>query len=263
VPETLGPFGRHTVGMTSVDEPGGVPELIRRLRGDAHQLEQRLLPAWCRPGSPENRLPVVVAVAVAVALQLEIPNKYGLHPRWLIPSLELALLALLTAINPVRLERSTVVGKYASLILVAAITVDNGISAGLLDHEILTTKASGDALGLMGSGAAIYLTNIIAFGVWYWEIDRGGPFARMAATNLYPDFLFPQMSSPSVAKPNWRPTFLDYLYVSFTNVMAFSPTDTMPLSRMAKALMALQSVIALSTVALVIARAVNVLQVQG
>jgi hypothetical protein len=232
-----------------------------RLGREVHQLEERFLPAWCRPGHPENRLPVALAVAAAVALQLAIPTKYGLPPRWVIPTLEVVLLGVLTAINPIRLERVTVIGKYASFVLVAAITIDNGFSAGLLDHDILTTPStSGDAIGLLASGAAIYLTNIIAFGVWYWELDRGGPFARMAATSPYPDFLFPQMASPNLAPPNWRPQFLDYLYVSFTNVMAFSPTDTMPLSRWAKSLMALQSAIALSTVALVIARAVNVLK---
>jgi hypothetical protein len=256
--------------MASVDGPEGQPDpltrltedLVRRFTGDVHQLEHRLhVPSWLCPDEPENRLPVAAAILVAVGLQLALPNKYGVHPRWVIPTLELVLLAVLTVINPVRLERATKLGKYAAIAVVAAITLDNGISAGLLDHDILTTPgASGDAIGLLGSGAAIYLTNIIAFGVWYWEIDRGGPFARMVASELYPDFLFPQMTSPTLAPPTWRPHFLDYLYVSFTNVMAFSPTDTMPLSRLAKTLMGLQSAIALSTVALVIARAVNVLK---
>ena len=98
------------------------------------------------------------------------------------------------------------------------------VSAGLLDHDILTAPpASGDAIGLLGSGAAIYLTNIIAFGVWYWEIDRGGPFARMAATELYPDFLFPQMATPNLAPPNWRPNFLDYLYVGSSKLAGQGP----------------------------------------
>jgi hypothetical protein len=191
---------------------------------------------------------------------LALPDRYGLNPQWLIPALELVLLAVLTVINPVRLTRATWLGKWASLAAVAGITLDNAISAGLLDHDILTSKASGDAIGLLASGAAIYLTNIIAFGVWFWELDRGGPFARSAGLNPYPDFLFPQMATPTLAPPQWRPRFLDYLYVSFTNVMAFSPTDTMPLSRWAKMLMAVESAIALSTIALVIARAVNVLK---
>jgi hypothetical protein len=109
------------------------------------------------------------------------------------------------------------------------------------------------------SAASIYLTNIIAFGLWYWEFDRGGPVARAAATRAHPDFLFPQMATPEIAHTDWELTFIDYLNVSFTNATAFSPTDTMPLSRWTKTLMAVQSTVALSTLDLVIARAVNIL----
>jgi hypothetical protein len=99
----------------------------------------------------------------------------------------------------------------------------------------------------------------VAFALWYWEFDRGGPFARAAGERPHPDFLFPQMATPEVTHPDWEPYFVDYLYVSFTNATAFSPTDTMPMSRWAKGLMAVQSAVALSTVALVVARAVNIL----
>ena len=88
----------------------------------------------------------------------------------------------------------------------------------------------------------------------------GGPFARREGERPYPDFLFPQMTDPTNAKPGWRPTFVDYLYVSFTNVVAFSPTDTMPMARWAKLMMTVQALVSLSTVALVLARAVNVLR---
>ena len=124
---------------------------------------------------------------------------------------------------------------------------------------------SNDAALLLGSGAAIFVTNIIAFGIWYWELDRGGPFARRDGTKPYPDFLFPQMDpdTAKLAKPQGFDgsvmSFVDYLYVSITNVVAFSPTDTMPLSRWAKMMMTVQSMVALTTVGLVIARAVNVL----
>jgi hypothetical protein len=140
-----------------------------------------------------------------------------------------------------------------------AITTDNTLSAVLLDIRILSGEVSNKAAVLLGSGAAIFVTNIIVFGVWYWELDRGGPFARRAGEQPYPDFLFPQMTEPKIARPDWRPKFVDYLYVSLTNVMAFSPTDTMPLARWAKAMMAVQAMVALSTAGLVIARAVNVL----
>ena len=218
------------------------------------------VPAWLRPTGPEHRLPVVASIVVAIALQIWLSDRFGLHPRWLLPLLEIALLGVLTAINPVRLSRRTRIGRYLTMALAGAITFDNVVSAFVLDRGILTGKGGNDAIGLLASGAAIYLTNIIVFGIWYWELDRGGPFNRAAGTDPHPDFLFPQMVSPELGPEHWEPRFLDYLYTSFTNVMAFSPTDTMPLSRWAKSLMALQSAIALSTTALVLARAVNILK---
>jgi hypothetical protein len=222
--------------------------------------ETEWVPAWLRPTGAENRLPVAASIVVAIALQVSLSGRFGLHPRWLLPLLEVAMLAVLTAINPVRLSRPTRVGRYLTMALAGAITVDNVVSAFLLDYAIVTGKTGNDAIGLLSAGAAIYLTNIIVFGIWYWELDRGGPFTRMAGMHPNPDFLFPQMVSPEMSPEHWEPRFLDYLYTSFTNVMAFSPTDTMPLSRWAKSLMALQSAIALSTTALVLARAVNILK---
>lgn len=243
----------------SRDPPGRGRWLTDRVEADVRRAEDRFVPAWLRPTDAENRIPAGVAIAIAIALQLAIPNKYGVHPRWLLPGLEVVLLIALTILNPVRLTRRTAFGRYGALAMVALITLDNVVSAVLLDHDILTGKASNDPTGLLASGAAIYLTNMIAFGLWYWEIDRGGPFARSEGSDPHPDFLFPQMTSPELAPADWEPRFVDYLYVSFTNVVAFSPTDTMPLGRGVKALMAVQSLVALSTIGLVIARAVNVL----
>jgi hypothetical protein len=113
---------------------------------------------------------------------------------------------------------------------------------------------------LLITGGAIWLTNVIIFALWYWELDRGGPVARALAVKQYPDFQFPQMVSPDMAPPDWEPMFADYLYLGFTNAAAFSPTDVMPLSRWAKMAMTLQSAISIVTVALVVARAVNILQ---
>ena len=96
---------------------------------------------------------------------------------------------------------------------------------------------------------------MIVFGLWYWEFDRGGPVARANATRIYPDFQFVQMASPQLAPPGWEPAFGDYLYLSFTNAAAFSPTDVMPLSRWAKMAMTAQAAISIVTVVLVVARA--------
>jgi uncharacterized membrane protein len=222
------------------------------------------LPAWLRPGNPESRWPVLLALMSAIALQRAIPERYTLVPRWPLVAMELLLLVILLTLNPLKLDKPTNLGKVTTYVLLAAITFDNTASAIVLDFHIITGRVSNDAAVLLGSGAAVFVTNIIAFGIWYWEIDLGGPFARAGVTErapkrLYPDFMFPQMDARQLAPDDWEPRFLDYLYLSLTNVMAFSPTDTMPLTRRAKAMMAIQSLVAVSTIALVFARAVNVL----
>ncbi|MGV0603834.1 hypothetical protein [Mycolicibacterium sp. XJ1904] len=221
--------------------------------------EQHRAPAWLRRGDPESTMPVLIAVVAVMALQLAIPKDYTLVPRWPLVVLEGLLLLALLAINPRVMTRRTRFGRYTTWVLLAAITLDNTLSAVVLAFGILSGDESNDAAVLLGSGASIIVTNVIVFGIWYWELDRGGPFARHAGERPYPDFLFPQMTTPHVAEPDWRPTFVDYLYVSVTNVMAFSPTDTMPLARWAKMMMTVQAIVALGTAGLVIARAVNVL----
>lgn len=217
-------------------------------------------PAWQRPTRGEPRWPVVVAVLVAVTLQLTLPDRLALHPHWLLPGLEVALMAALTAANPVRVTRESTALRVTSTALVAVVTLANAVSAALLVRSLLTGHGSNDPGPLLASGAAIYVTNVVAFSLWYWELDRGGPAARAAGRRKHPDFLFAQMSSPGVAPPEWEPRYADYLYLSFTNVTAFSPTDTLPLVRWAKMTMLAQSVVALSVVTLVVARAVNVLK---
>ena len=246
----------HTPGERSaLAEPGSA-------HTDPHRSH---LPAWLTPGNPESRWPVFLALITAMALQLAIPSQYTVVPRWPLVSMELLLLVVLTVINPVRMTRSTQLGHVATLVLLAAITLDNAASAVVLDYRIVTGQVSNSPAVLLGSGGAIFLTNIIVFGIWYWETDLGGPFGRAGVQtrtlkDRYPDFLVPQTDKPELAPKNWEPRFLDYLYVSFTNVVAFSPTDTMPLTRRAKAMMAVQSTVSVSTLALVIARAINVLK---
>ena len=245
--------------MDTTPEPSAaVDEFVKRAERLASGAE-RHMPSWLRPGDPESRLPVLVALIVAIALQLLISRNYTLVPRWPLVVLEVLLLVVLVALNPLRLTRSTLLGKYATWVLLGAITVDNTLSAIVLDARIISGQVSNDPALLLGSGAAIFVTNIIVFGIWYWEMDRGGPFARREGSKPYPDFMFPQMTERELAPPNWRPEFVDYLYVSITNVVAFSPTDTMPMTHRAKAMMTVQAMISFTTLALVIARAVNVL----
>ncbi len=139
------------------------------------------------------------------------------------------------------------------------ISLANSWSAARLVVGLVRGTEGLDAGPLLLTGGAIWLTNVIVFALWYWEWDRGGPMARVMGHHQYADFLFVQMQSPETAPPDWEPVFLDYLYLSFTNSTAFSPTDVMPLSRWAKMLMMGQSTVSVSIVVLVVARAVNIL----
>jgi hypothetical protein len=239
---------------------GEPPPARLRHRPDPYGEGPEVLPAWLRQTQAENRVPVALAVLLAVVLQLVLPDGLILRPRPLLPALELILLVALVAANPIRLDRQHPSLRVGSLGLTALITLANAVSAVLLIRGLVTGHLNYNAANLLGAGAAIYVTNVIAFGLWYWEFDRGGPFERAQASRVHPDFLFPQMTTPEIASNDWQPEFFDYFYLSFTNATAFSPTDTMPLSRWAKALMLAQSAIALSTLGLVIARAVNVLR---
>ncbi|MGH3571394.1 MAG: hypothetical protein ACRDUW_06145, partial [Pseudonocardiaceae bacterium] len=217
------------------------------------------VPAWLRRTEGESRWPVAAAIVVAIALQLALPDQLVLQSRWLLPGLELAVLIVLILASPARFNRESRAQRATSLTLTGLISLANAWSATLLVLGLVHGRGGQDAGPLLASGAAIWLTNIIAFGLWYWQFDRGGPAARAHARQLVPDFQFVQMQSPELAPPEWEPEFVDYLYLSFTNATAFSPTDVMPLSRWAKLTMLAQSLVSLVTVALVIARAVNIL----
>ncbi len=218
-------------------------------------------PAWKRPTQGEARWQVTVAVAVAVALQFALPDRLILlRPSWLLPAVEgLLLLALLMA-NPHRINRESRAIRLLGLTFAALISLANAWSVAWLVIGLVNGTEGGSAGPLLVTGGAIWLTNVIVFGLWYWEFDRGGPAARAAATRMYPDFLFAQMTSPNLAPQDWEPAFGDYLYLSFTNAAAFSPTDVLPLSRWAKMGMTTQATVSIVTVALVVARAVNILR---
>jgi uncharacterized membrane protein len=228
--------------------------------GDTDAARRKHVPAWLRPTPGESRWPVAAVIVVAIALQVALPDQLVLQSRWLLPSLELVLLVALVLANPYRLNRESTMLRAGSLALTGLISLANAWSASLLVLGLVHGRGSDDAAGLLATGAAIWLTNIIAFALWYWQFDRGGPAKRANARQSLPDFQFVQMQSPELAHPEWEPEFVDYLYLSFTNATAFSPTDVMPLSRWAKLTMLIQSVVSLVTLVLVIARAVNILK---
>ncbi len=259
-------------GAPVQEAPGGGDDTTQALRHHLTQVERLLQtgsaatagfarkPRWQQAGPAEERVTAALAMVLAIGLQILLPDDLAFKPRWILPALEIALFLGLTLANPVRMDRDSSLLRVANLVLIALISLANAWSAVLLVHGLALGHGTTDAIGLLGNGASIYATNILVFGLWYWEIDRGGPMARARGIDPHPDFMFPQMSAPHVGPADWRPAFIDYLYVSFTNATAFSPTDTMPLSRTAKAMMALQSAVALVTIGLIVARAVNVLK---
>ena len=217
------------------------------------------MPAWRRETDTEQRWAVTVAILVAAGLQLPLPDKLNFLPGWLLPALSLVLIAALVVASPSRISRHGKAQRRLGLTVVFLVSAGNTLNGVQLVRHILDGSL-GDAAGpLLASGADIYLTNIIVFSLWYWEFDRGGPAMRASGVREYPDFLFPQMSSPQLAPQDWEPSYVDYLYLSFTNATAFSPTDVMPMRPWAKLAMLAQSAISLVIVVLVVARAVNIL----
>jgi len=216
-------------------------------------------PVWQQVNDGESRWPVTIVVLAAVVMQLRLPASVAVRPFWLLPVIEIVIALGLVVANPRRIDTFQRRVRIGTIVLVGLMTLANAWSAIQLVRHLILGDA-GTPTVLLGTGAAIWATNVIAFSLWYWELDRGGPGRRAEGTTAPPDFLFPQMSDPALAAPGWTPAFVDYLYVSFTNATAFSPTDVMPMARWAKLVMMLQSAVSLITVGLVVARAVNVLK---
>jgi hypothetical protein len=149
--------------------------------------------------------------------------------------------------------------RKASLTLLGVISLVNGLGLLALIASLITGHEKSGAQ-LLTKAAVVWATNVVTFGLWYWAFDRGGPVRRLEPNPRSPDFQFPQMENPELAAPGWRPELVDYMYVSFTNSIAFSPTDAMPLSRTAKLLMLMESSASSVTILLAAARAVNILR---
>jgi uncharacterized membrane protein len=210
------------------------------------------------PPAAEPFWPAQATILAAIALQLTLPSRLTVGPTWLIPVLEGVLLFGMFLATPRQLEHEHRVRRRAALGLTVFVSAANIVSLGLLTHYLLHHAVS-TGQRLIVAGVVIWLTNFLIFGLWYWELDRGGPGKRAAGEDRPPDFLFPQMNDDAVQPRNWRPKFIDYLYVSLTNAAAFSPTDTMPLTPMAKIIMGIQSLVSLVTIGLIVSRAVNIL----
>ncbi|HEY6795852.1 MAG TPA: hypothetical protein VI248_14325 [Kineosporiaceae bacterium] len=220
----------------------------------------RLVPAWRRVTDGEPRLPVTIAVAFMIIMQALLPDRLTLTANWVMPVVETLILVVLFASNPRRVTHASRWLRLLSLGLIALASLANAWSAVSLVVGLVNGREGQDAGPLLITGGNIWLTNVVVFALWYWDLDRGGPGARARNERAKPDFLFPEMASADLADADWEPHFVDYLYLAYTNATAFSPTDTLPFSRWSKLAMMLQSAVSLATGALVIARAVNILR---
>ncbi len=198
-------------------------------------------------------------VFAAILLDLALPARLSVGPTWLLPSVEALLLLGLVIASPQPSLRHSPRRRQFAILLIALVSAVNIYSLVELCRLLIHGQVK-NGRELVFSGIALWGTNVLLFGLWYYELDRGGPAARALQEERYPDFLFPQMSDAERFCPEgWMPRLIDYLYTSFTNATAFSPTDTMPLSANAKWLMSAQALAALTTIGLVFARAVNIL----
>jgi hypothetical protein len=207
----------------------------------------------------ERRWILAVAVAAAIAILLVLPQRFSVGPEWLVPAIEgLLLVAILIADGMHARQRLTTV-RVLSLAFILVLVSDAAFVTVRLVIDLLeggpeTTSAT----DLIAVGFGVWVYTVIAFAFLYWLVDGGGPDARIWSPPEFPDLAFPEQLNPRVAPPGWRPQFLDYLYLGFTDATAFSPTDVMPLALWAKLAMTVQAIASLGVGGLVIARAVNI-----
>jgi hypothetical protein len=209
----------------------------------------------------EKRWPMALTLVIAIVLPFLLPQRFSLAPRWVIPVVETLLLVALIAADPGEIDRKSGLVRGLSLGLVGILVFGAAVVTVRLITDLIRGGPETNSPGqLLQIGAVVLVYVIITFAFLYWELDSGGPESRARATPEFPDFAFPEHLNPQVTKPGWRPAFFDYLYLAFTNALAFSPTDVMPLARWAKLAMAVQATACLAVLGLVIARAVNILK---
>ena len=216
-------------------------------------------PRWKCTTEPESRRPVFAVALVIVAGQAWVAHSLQLRPSWLFPLISTALLVASIAVyegrdEPGRLARSL------SFTLGAVLVTANAFCLVLLARGVFLGSSLRPG-GLLFAGLALWVVNLGVFALLYWELDGGGPESRADGyRDSYPDLVFPQQQADQqgLASATWKPSYYDYLYVSLTSSVAFSPTDAMPYSRWAKLLMGVHSIVSISILALIVARAVNI-----
>jgi uncharacterized membrane protein len=217
--------------------------------GDVERIEPLAEPRW----------PIAAAVLTATILYVAVPHRGRVPGWWIFPILQIVMLALLGIRGPARLDRRSKRLRGLTFALIAVMTLGTLVGVAVLLYDILAGVREVTATVLFGRGAALWVTNVIVFSLWFWEIDRGGPAERASRSAIQPSLAFPEDATPELAPADWAPKYPDYLYLSFTNATAFSPTDTLPVRTWAKMTMMVQSVVSLVIAIFVIARAINVL----
>jgi hypothetical protein len=212
-------------------------------------------------GDGEHWWPVALAIIVVAGLHLALPVRYRVHPAWVVPAVLLVALAVLIAGDPGRIDRQATWLRVTIGAMIAFITLANLSAAIRLVLDILTRNRlyADNAAGLLAAGGVIWVTNVIAFALWYWDVDRGGAAARAHHSGPRPGFVFPEMQHSQYVSRTWVPTFIDYLSLAFWTATAVSPTDTLAIKAWAKSLMMLEAAGSIALAALVIARAINIL----
>jgi hypothetical protein len=212
-------------------------------------------------GRGEHWWPIALSILAAAGLHVALPAKYRLHPAWVVPVVLFLMLALLVAGDPGRIDRQRTWLRIATGTLIAFLTLANLFAAVRLVVDILTNNKlyAAHPGALLGAGAVIWATNVIAFALWYWDLDRGGAAARAHHPDRNPAFIFPEMQNPDYVPATWVPRYVDYLSLAFWTATAISPTDISAIRPWAKLLMMLEAAGSIVLAALVIARAINVL----
>jgi len=216
-------------------------------------------PQWKCKTDPESRRPVFVAALVIIGGQAWVAHSLSLRPFWLFPLISTVLLVASIAVYEGR-DEPGLVARILSYALSVVLVIANAASLVLLARGVFL-GSSLKPTGLLFAGLALWLVNLGVFALLYWELDGGGPEARADGfVDRYPDLVFPQQQADQqgLAPAMWKPSFYDYVYVSLTSSIAFSPTDAMPYSKWAKLAMGVESVLSFATLAMIVARAVNI-----
>jgi hypothetical protein len=210
----------------------------------------------------ERWWPVALAIVVTVALHVALPAKYRVNPSWVLPVVLLGLLAAVIIGDPGRIDRQRPWLRVTIGAVIALLALANLVAAGRLVGDILTNNKlyANNATALLATGGVVWITNVIAFALWYWDLDRGGAAARAHHPNKDPAFVFPEMQYTDFVPGGWVPRFADYLSLAFWTATAFSPTDVSAIKRWAKLLMITEAAVSLIIGLLVIARAINILK---